>query len=52
MGNEQFGFRRRLGTRDIFGVVKIILIQERCGEIRKTLSLCFMGVEKAFDNVG
>ena len=46
---EQFGFRRGMGTRDAIAVVRAI--GERYIERGKELYICFVDLEKAFDCV-
>jgi len=47
LGEDQFGFRRRKGTRNAFGMLRII--SERTWEIDEELSVCFIDWQKAFD---
>jgi len=49
LGEDQFGFRRRKGTRDAIGMMRII--SERTLEIEEELCICFIDWEKAFDRV-
>jgi hypothetical protein len=46
---DQFGFRRGKGTRDVTGMLRII--SERTLEIYEKLSVCFIDWQKAFDRV-
>ncbi|XP_075210481.1 uncharacterized protein LOC142317817 [Lycorma delicatula] len=46
-GEEQFGFRKRKGTKEAVGIFR--MIEERCFERGRGLSLCFIGMNKAFD---
>ena len=48
-GADQFGFRRGKGTRDAFGIMRIIA--ERTLEIDEELCVCFIDWQKAFDRV-
>ena len=49
LGEDQFGFRRRRGTRDAIGMLRII--SERTLEIDEEISVCFIDWQKAFDRV-
>ena len=49
LGEDQFGFRRRKGTRNLIGMLRII--SERTLEIEEELSVCFIDWQKAFDRV-
>ena len=49
LGEEQFGFRRRKGTSDAIGMMRIIA--ERTLEIDEKLCVCFIDWQKAFDRV-
>ena len=49
LGEDQFGFRRRKGTRDAIGIMRIIA--ERTLEIDEGLCVCFIDWQKAFDRV-
>jgi len=49
LGEDQFGFRRGKGTRDAFGMLRIIL--ERTLETDEELSVCFIDWQKAFDRI-
>ena len=49
LGEDQFGFRRGKGTRDAFGMMRIIA--ERTFEIDEELCICFIDWQKAFDRV-
>ena len=49
LGEDQFGFRRGKGTRDVIGMLRII--SERTLEIDKERSVCFIDWQKAFDRV-
>ena len=46
---DQYGFRRRKGTRDAIGMLRII--SERTLEIDEELIVCFIDWQKAFDRV-
>jgi len=48
-GDDQFGFRRGKGTRDIIGMMRIIA--ERTLEIEEEQCICFIDWQKAFDRV-
>ena len=48
-GEDQFGFRRGKGTRDVNEMLRII--SERNLEICEELSVCFIDWQKAFDRV-
>jgi len=45
--NEQFGFRKGIGTRDAIGVLRTL--GERSLQHNKDLYVCFIDYEKAFD---
>ena len=45
---DQWGFRRRKGTRDAIGILRI---SERTLDIDKKLSVCFIYWQKAIDRV-
>jgi len=49
LGEDQFGFRSRKGTRDAIGMMRIIA--ERTLEIDEELCICFTDWQKAFDHV-
>ena len=49
LGEDQFGFRRGKGTRDVTGMLKIIA--ERTLEIDVELCICFIDWQKAFERV-
>ena len=49
LGEDQFGFRRRKGTRDAIGMIRVIA--ERILEIDEELCVCFIDWQKAFDRV-
>jgi hypothetical protein len=49
LGEDQFGFRRRKGTRDAIGMLRII--SEQTLEIDEELSVCFIDWQKAFERV-
>ena len=49
LGEDQLGFRRRRGTRDAIGMMRIIA--ERNLEIDEELRICFIDWQKAFDRV-
>jgi len=49
LGEDQFGFKRRKGTRDAVGMLRIT--SERTLEIDEELSVCFIDWQKAFDRV-
>jgi len=48
-GEDKFGFRRGKGTRNAFGMLRII--SERTLEIVEELCVCFVEWHKAFDRV-
>ena len=47
--DEQFGFRKGMGTSDAIGVVRSVM--DRYLEKGRNVSLCFVDLEKAFDYV-
>ena len=47
--NDEFGFRKKKGTREANGVMKCLV--ERRIEFNKALYVCFVDCEKAFDCV-
>ena len=49
LGDDQFGFRRKKGTSDAIGMMRIIA--ERTMEIDEELCVCFIDWQKAFDCV-
>src|SRR6478736_965915 len=49
IGQNQFGFRKGCGTRDAIGVMRMIC--ERNLEFGNNVYICFVDIEKAFDNV-
>src|SRR6478609_7253925 len=49
IGRNQFGFRKRCGTRDAIGVMRMIC--ERSLEYRNNVYICFVDFEKAFGRV-
>lgn len=49
IGNTQFGFRRRLGTREALVATQVLV--QNCHDQRKDICLCFIDYEKAFDKV-
>lgn len=49
MGEEQFGFRKGKGTRDAIGTLRVIC--ERFLEKGRSVTVCFVDLEKAFDKV-
>ena len=49
IGDDQFGFRKGMGTRDAIGSLRVIT--ERSCEIGKDVYICFVDYEKAFDRV-
>jgi len=49
LGEDQFGFRRGMGTRNAIGMLRII--SERTLEIGEELCVCFIDWQKAFDRV-
>jgi hypothetical protein len=49
LGEDQFGFRRGIGTRDAIGMLRII--PERTLEIDEELCVFFIDLQKAFDRV-
>ena len=46
---DQFGFRKRKGTRDAIGLMRII--SERVLDVKEEMCLCFIDWKKAFDRV-
>jgi hypothetical protein len=49
ISQEQFGFRRCLGTREALFSMQTLL--QRCWEVRKPVYMCFIDFEKAFNRV-
>jgi hypothetical protein len=49
LGEDQFGFRRGKGSRDVIGMLRII--SERTLDIDEELCACFIDWQKAFDHV-
>src|SRR5215469_15337983 len=49
ISNNQFGFRKGVGTRDAVGVMK--MLGERSLEFGNEVFICFVDFEKAFDQV-
>jgi len=49
LGEDQFGFRRRKGTRDAIGMLR--MISKRTLDIDEGLCVCFIDWQKAFDRV-
>jgi hypothetical protein len=49
LGEDQFGFRRGKGTKDVIGMLRII--SEGTLEIDAELCVCFIDWQKAFDRV-
>ena len=49
LGNDQFGFRRKMGTREAIATLRVIA--EKTIEFGKSLYICFVDYEKAFDRV-
>ena len=49
VGKSQFGFRRGVGTRDVVGVLKMLV--ERTLEHDGEIYVCFVDFEKAFNIV-
>ena len=49
LGEDQFGFRRGKGTRDVIGMLRIIA--ERTFEVDAELCVCFIDWQKASDRV-
>jgi len=49
LGEDQFGFRRKKGTRDAIGMQR--KISERTLDIEAELCVCFIDWQKAFDRV-
>jgi len=49
LGEDQFGFRRGKGTRDVIGMMRITA--ERNLEIDEELCICFIDWKKAIDRV-
>jgi len=49
LGEDQYGFRRGVGTRDAIAVMRVIM--ERCIEQNQTVYVCFVDYEKAFNRI-
>ena len=49
IGEDQFGFRKRKGTRDAIGALRVI--GERSLQHGESVYICFVDYEKAFDGV-
>ena len=49
LGRDQFGFRRKMGTRDAIATLRVMY--EKSIEFGKSLYICFVDYEKAFDRV-
>ena len=49
LGNDQFGFRRGMGTREAIGSLRVL--SERSIQHGKDVYICFVDYEKAFDRV-
>jgi hypothetical protein len=49
LGEDQFGFRGRKGTRDAIGMLRII--SERNLDINEEMCACFKDWQKAFDHI-
>src|SRR3984885_14147392 len=49
IGDDQFGFRKGMGTRDAIGSLRVLT--ERSCEIGQEVYICFVDYEKAFDRV-
>ena len=49
IGEDQFGFRRGVGTRDAIAVLRVL--GERSIQHGRTVNICFVDYEKAFDRV-
>lgn len=49
LSNSQFGFRKGLGTRE--AILSLVVMAERCLDMRKDLYVCFVDYEKAFDRI-
>lgn len=49
MGDEQFGFRRGMGTRD--ALCSLVILMQKCRDQQKDVYACFIDYEKAFDRV-
>jgi len=49
LGEDQYGFRRGIGTRDAIAIMRAIT--ERCTEHNQTVYVCFVDYEKAFDRI-
>jgi len=49
VGEDQYGFRRGVGTRYAIAVMRVIT--ERCIEHNQTVYVCFVDYEKAFDRI-
>ena len=46
---DQFGFRRKLGTREAIATFRVIY--EKVIEFGQSLYVCFVDYEKAFDRI-
>ena len=49
LSDDQYGFRKERGTRD--GIAALRVLCERSLEVNKTVYICFVDYEKAFDRV-
>jgi len=49
LGENQYGFRKGLGTRDAIGSLRFLA--ERMIELGRPLYVCYIDYEKAFDRV-
>jgi len=49
LGEDRYGFRRGVGTRDAIAVMRII--KKRCIEHNQAVYVCFVDYEKAFDRI-
>ena len=49
LGNDQFGFRRKMGIREAIATLRVVA--EKSIEFGKSLYICFVDYEKAFDRV-
>ena len=49
IGDDQFGFRRKLGTREAIATLRVVY--ERAIDFGDSLYICFVDYEKAFDRI-
>ena len=49
LGDDQFGFRKEMGTRDAIGTLRVLT--ERSCQNGQDIYICFVDYEKAFDRV-